>query len=295
MIRRRRLVRRWGFALLLLTIGGLSGLWLIGSFLMRPSPSPVAAAVAPARDFRFRDSDGLVIAATYWPGKGPHAPAVLLLHGNGASRAAEASTAEWLSQQGFAALTIDFRGHGESASASHSFGLFEARDAAAAFAWLKTRQRGAPVAVLGISLGGAAALLGESGPLPAQAFILQAVYPDIRHAIRNRLVATAGIAPAGWLEPVLSYQARLRFGVWPGRLAPIERAAALRCPVLVIGGTEDRYTPPSETRALYDVVPGSKRLWWAVGADHAATSRDESPAYRSALLEFLRSTIDKSG
>ncbi|MEG3144397.1 alpha/beta fold hydrolase [Sphingomonas sp. RT2P30] len=295
MIRRRRLWRRCGFALLLLTIGGLSGLWLIGNVLTRPSPSPVAAAVAPARDFRLRSADGLAIAATYWPGRGADAPAVLLLHGNGASRAAEASTAEWLSQQGFAALTIDFRGHGESASASHSFGLFEARDAAAAFAWLKQRQRGAPVAVLGISLGGAAALLGEGDPVPARAFVLQAVYPDIRHAIRNRLVATAGIAPAGLLEPLLSYQARLRFGVWPDRLAPIARVAALRCPVLVIGGAEDRYTPPSETRALYDAIPGSKRLWWAVGADHAATSHDESPAYRKALLDFLRSTIDKTG
>lgn len=295
MIRRRRPGRRWGVALLVLTIGGLSSLWLLGTFLTHPSPSPVAAAVAPARDFQLRSADGLAIAATYWPGRGGDAPAVLLLHGNGASRAAVASTAEWLSQQGFAALTIDFRGHGQSSTASHSFGLFEARDATAAFAWLKERQRGAPVAVLGISLGGAAALLGDDGAGPAQAFILQAVYPDIRHAIRNRLVATAGIAPAGRLEPLLSYQARLRFGVWPDRLAPIARVAALRCPMLVIGGTEDRYTPPSETRALYDAAPGGKRLWWAVGADHAATSHDESPAYRNALLDFLRSTIDKSG
>ena len=59
-------------------------------------------------------------------------------------------------------------------------------------------------------------------------------------------------------------------------------------PVLVIGGTDDRYTPPAETRALYDAVRGPKRLWWATGADHAAVSHDESPAYRAALLTFLR-------
>ncbi|HSI16125.1 MAG TPA: alpha/beta fold hydrolase [Sphingomonas sp.] len=287
----RRRWRRRVFAFLSLTIAGLAGLWLFGSLLVRPSPSRVAPAVAPAMDLHLRARDGLAIAATFWPGRSDHAPAILLLHGNGASRAAEAATAAWLSQRGYAALTIDFRGHGESASAPHSFGLFEARDAAAAFVWLKQRQHGAPVAVLGVSLGGAAALLGESGPLPAQAFILQAVYPDIRHAIRNRLVATGRVSAFGWLEPLLSNQARLRFGVWPDALAPIRAARRLSCPVLVIGGTEDRYTLPAETRALYDAVSAPKRLWWAAGADHAATSSDVSPAYRDTLLTFLRQTV----
>jgi hypothetical protein len=129
---RRRYWRRWVFAFLSLTIVGPAGPWLFGSLLVRSSPSRVAPAVAPAQDLHLRARDGLAIAATYWPGRSDHAPAILLLHGNGASRAAEAATAAWLSHQGYAALTIDFRGHGESASAQHSFGLFETRDAAAA-------------------------------------------------------------------------------------------------------------------------------------------------------------------
>lgn len=286
--------RRWVFLLGAAMLLGLTGVWLVGSVLMRPSPSHVAPAVAPARDLHLRATDGLDIAATYWPGAHAGAPAVLLLHGNGASRGAEASTAAWLSRQGYAVLTIDFRGHGESASTRHSFGLFEAHDATAAFAWLKQQQHGAPVAVVGISLGGAAALLGESGPLPAQAMVLQAVYPDIRHAIRNRLVATGRATPFGWLEPLLSFQARPRFGVWPDALAPIARLPAVTCPVLVIGGSEDRYTPPAETRALYDAVRGPRQLWWAAGADHAAVSHDESLAYRTTLLTFLRHTIGAS-
>src|ERR1700761_2528053 len=132
----RRCWRRWVFAFVLLTVLGLAGAWLVGSILMRPSPSQVAPAVAPARDLHLRATDGLDIAATYWPGRGADGPAVLLLHGNGASRGAEASTATWLWRQGYAVLTIDFRGHGESASAPHSFGLFEARGAAAGFAWV---------------------------------------------------------------------------------------------------------------------------------------------------------------
>jgi alpha-beta hydrolase superfamily lysophospholipase len=216
---------------------------------------------------------------------------VLLLHGNGASRAATAGNAAWLAGQGFATLTIDFRGHGESSPRPHSFGLAESEDARAAFVWLKHRQHGARVGVLGISLGGAAALLGRDGPLPADALVLQAVYPDIRHAIRNRIASIAGTLPASLLEPLLSYQSRLRFGVPPSQLAPIAALPHYRGPVLIVGGGRDRYTPPAETRAMYMAATGPKSLWWAADADHAAVSDSRDPAYRSALSRFLFATL----
>jgi pimeloyl-ACP methyl ester carboxylesterase len=258
--------------------------------MMRSSPSRVPPATAPARDFHLRSEDGLILAATYWPGPTPEAPAVLLLHGNGASRAAMAATAAWVAGQGYAALTIDFRGHGESSPAQHSFGFAESRDAAAAFDWLKHRQHGAPVAVLGSSLGGASALLGPHGPVPADALILVAVYPDIRHAIRNRIGVQLGSWPAALLEPLLSYQSLFRFGVGPGALWPLDALRRYHGPVLVIGGNRDRYTPPTETRALFDAAPGPRQILWVSG-DHAAVSGVSSTANRDDLAQFLARTI----
>ena len=188
----------------------------------------VPPAAAPAQDVGLRTSDGIAIAATFRPGSSERAPGVLLLHGVGASRQAVAANAAWLSDHGYATLAIDFRGHGQSDMAPRSFGLHEAADVRAAFAWLKRRQRGGPVAILGISLGGAASLIGDSGPVPADALILQAVYPDIRHAIRNRIASRVGSALATLAEPLLSYQALPRFGVWPQRLLPITALAAYR-------------------------------------------------------------------
>ena len=94
---------------------------------------------------------------------------MLLLHGVGASRQATAANAEWLASLGYATLAIDFRGHGGSSSEPRTFGFDEALDAHAAFAWLKRRQGDAPVAIIGISLGGAASLLGDDGPIHADA------------------------------------------------------------------------------------------------------------------------------
>ena len=266
---------------------GLALSWMMVSAMVRPQASHAAPATPPARDIVLTSTDGLSIAATYRPGRTPTSPAILLLHGNGASRAMMAENAAWLAGQGYAVLAIDFRGHGDSAQRSRSFGVFESRDAGAAFAWLRREQRGAKIGVVGISLGGAAALLGAGGPLPVDALVLQAVYPDIRRAVRNRMIAVAGTVAGYALEPLLSFQAPLRFGVWPGTIAPIAALRRYRGPVLVIGGGSDLYTPPEETRALYAAAPGSKQLWIAEGLDHAAVSHVRTPAYRERLLGFF--------
>lgn len=272
---------------------GLAASWAAGSVMVRSGMSEVPPAAAPARDFEIMTADGLAIAATFWPGATPRAPAVLILHGNDSSRAALVDNAGWVAREGFAVLTIDFRGHGQSAPASRSFGLHESRDAAAAFAWLKRAQGGAPVAVIGISLGGAASLLGEAGPLPADALVLQAVYPGIREAIRNRVGTVLTRAGALLLEPFLSFQSRPRFGVWPGRLSPLQALSRFDGPVLVIGGGSDRYTPPEETHAMFEAVRGERDLWFAAGADHGEAANLSSEDYRRKLLWFLERSIGK--
>jgi predicted alpha/beta hydrolase len=182
--------QRWLFSGAVLMVAGLGLAWLLGTTMVRPAASVVQPAHPPARDLRMATADGVSLAATYWPGRSKRSPAILLLHGNGASRAAMAANAAWFAHQGYAALTIDFRGHGQSTMRTRSFGLDESRDAAAALAWLKREQGGARVAVIGVSLGGAASLIGRDGPIAADAFILQAVYPDMRSAIRNRIASS---------------------------------------------------------------------------------------------------------
>ena len=272
-------------------IGGLALSWAAGSAMVRGEAGIVPPAEAPALDVRMRTDDGLTLAATYWPGRRENSPAILVLHGVKASRKSTAPTAAWLSGLGYAALTVDFRGHGESDMAERSFGLREASDAASAFRWLKRRQSGARIAVIGHSLGGAAALLGRSGPLPADALVLQAVYPDIRRAIRNRIAVRLTAAPAYVLEPLLSFQSKPRFGVMPGELSPLEALRRYPGPVFVIGGQEDSYTPPQETRALFEAAPGRRSLWLVPGRDHAAMGTLSDDSYRGRVGKFLQATI----
>jgi pimeloyl-ACP methyl ester carboxylesterase len=234
----------------------------------------------------------VAIAGSYWPGATGHGPAILLLHGINADRDMFARQAGWLHGLGYAVLSIDFRGHGASGAAERSFGWHEGRDAAAALRFLRSGAPKRKVAVIGSSLGAAAALLGEGAPLGVDAMVLHAVYPDIRTAIRNRIARFSFPAFASLAEPFLSYQSHLRYGVRPERIAPIEGIRRYKGEVLVIGGSEDRSTTAAETRALFNAAAArSKQLWLIPGADHAAATKLWNEEYRSRLLALLRRTL----
>lgn len=283
---------RWaiGSAALLLVLV-LVASWLLASKIAAGHASVVAPVAAPAQQVRLVARDGVAIAGTYWPGRKANAPAVLLLHGVGASRNQTVPMAEALVAQGYAALAIDLRGHGQSTITDHSYGLDEGLDARAAFDWLKTRRQGAKVAVIGVSLGGAAALIGRDGAVPADALVLVAVFPDIRRAIYNRMASV--LTPVGGTiaEPLLSFQSLPRYGVWPGRIAPIAAIRTFQAPVFVIGGAADRYTPPAETRALFEAAPNSKGFWLVPGLSHGEVSNFHDAEWTRRVRDFLRGTI----
>jgi pimeloyl-ACP methyl ester carboxylesterase len=287
--------RRILWAALILLLAGLAASWIAGSIMSRPQAAAVPPPAPPGRVVHLVASDGVPIAGSYWPGARPDAPAILLLHGVDASRASFTRHALWLNGLGYGVLAIDFRGHGESGAAPRTFGLYEARDVAAALAFLRAGAPDRRVGLIGASLGGAAALLGDDGPLPVQAMALQAVYPDLRDAIFNRIAQRTGSALAALGEPLLSYQSWLRYGVSPGRLAPIDAMRHYRGPLLVIGGTIDLNTPPAETRALYDAAPGPKALWLLEGVDHAGACTIWTDDYRRRVRAFFARSLSEPG
>src|SRR3954454_9672419 len=184
----RRAIAAVGIILLL----GVAAAWMFGSITTRPHLAAVAPPKPPGRVIHLLASDGVQVEGSYWPGRHADGPAVLLLHGINSSRASFNRHALWLNGLGYTVLAIDFRGHGGSAAVPRSFGLYESRDAAAAVAFLRADAPNRRIGLIGTSLGGAAALLGNNGALPVQAMVLQAVYPDLRRAVANRIARVAG-------------------------------------------------------------------------------------------------------
>jgi uncharacterized protein len=281
------LQKHWLKLILFGLVATLGLVWIFGQISTRPTPSRVDSLAKDEQEIMLQSADGLRISASYFPVAEPSAPTILMLHGNGGSRSQFSGYIAWLNSNGYAAMAIDFRGHGESQAASKSFGFEESRDAAAAFNWIKTRKPESKIGVIGFSLGGAATLLPANGPLKIDALVLSAVYPDIERAIRNRIAHQGHPLLAALLTPLLTNQSYFRYRIAPQRISPIEAAAQYKGPVLVIGGGQDHYTPPAETKALYERFTGPKSLWIRDGFGHNQLGDINDENYRARLKIFF--------
>jgi pimeloyl-ACP methyl ester carboxylesterase len=147
----------------------------------------------------------------------PHARTVLMLHGGGQTRHAWHATAASLAQAGWHAITVDLRGHGESAHprppayALEDFGedvrcLIAATAHPAASVGARTASAAAAVApgerpiVIGASLGGIAALLAltEEPAAPAAGLVLVDVAHHFQTRGGGRIVSFMERHPAGF-------------------------------------------------------------------------------------------------
>jgi non-heme chloroperoxidase len=153
-------------------------------------PSAIAA-----RPLALSGRDGLALAADAYGD--PARPPVLLLHGGGQTRFAWGGTAQALAAHGWHAVSMDLRGHGESAwdpAGDYSVEAF-VEDVHAV-----VEQLGAPPVLVGASLGGIAALIaeGESHPSLAAALVLVDIAPRIEASGAVRIIQFMAGKPEGF-------------------------------------------------------------------------------------------------
>ena len=262
-----------------------------GCLFARPARSIVGNAPTSlgiqAQTVDFASRSGSVIRAWFAPGR-PGAGAVLLLHGMGGNRTSMLTRASFLHRAGFAVLAPDFQAHGESPGEHITFGKLESMDAEAALAFLRRSAPGERIGIIGVSMGGAATLVG-SKPLSADAFVLESVYPTFKDAVADRLHTWLG--PFGFLgtamAPTLIDLVAPRIGIDPHRLRPIDAIGEVTQPLLLIAGTEDQYTKLDESRALFAKATSPKELWEVSGAGHEDLHDYAPIEYERRVGDFL--------
>ncbi|HEY7041007.1 MAG TPA: alpha/beta hydrolase [Methylomirabilota bacterium] len=270
-------------------LGGVvvaAGSWWMGSRLTaaanRPVPAPADLAVESVR-IPEASSAGL---AAWWAPADPERGAVVLLHSIRVDRRSMLPRARLLRREGLSVLLVDLQAHGESPGERITLGFRESGNARAALAWLKERRPHGRVAVIGASLGGAAVLLGPQ-PIGVDAAVVEAVYPDIRIALENRVRLRLGPL-ASIFAPLLVAQLRPRLGAGAEDLRPIDGIARLGAPVLVVAGELDRHTTLAESEALFAAAAAPKELWIVAGAHHQDFLAKDPDGYRERVIGFLR-------
>ena len=270
-------------ALIVIAIAGVLTIgWTLVAPIQLPVGNPPSDLAAQAISFQ---SDSGATVHGWWCQNAKSRGAVLLLPGVRANRLSMVGRARFLRRAGYSVLLIDFQATGESKGDHITFGWKESRDVIAAVDFIHHVDPADHVAIVGSSLGGVAALLGTP-PLKVDGLVLEAVYPTIEIATRNRMENYLG--PIGrMLTPLLLKQLQPRLGVSPAQLRPIDHIADVHCPIFIMGGEKDNNTRPEDTRMIFERARPPKHLWFVPNAGHVDLHRAAPEEYESRVLAFL--------
>jgi len=256
----------------------------VGDLLTRPATEPVGPPPDKLHATSLSLASGSIAGWHFQgtPGKG----VVLLLHGVRGNRRWMSERAISLRGKGFSGVLIDLPAHGESSGERITFGLRESKGVIVALEWIRQHYPNEKVGVIGVSLGGAALVLGQPSP-PPDAVVLEAVYPTIAEATADRLTMRLGGTVGQLLTPLLLLQLPFYIGTTHTSLRPIEVLPKLGSPILIIAGSEDEHTTRTETERLFAAANEPKKLWLVEGARHVDLHAFDKEAYENRVFSFL--------
>lgn len=285
------MTKRWRIFVGLLTVGVC--LWLVASLAVawrltrRSHPRFDEPAPVGWEGLRLTTSDGQDIGAWIRPRpKGGRHVAVLMLHGNGASRTSSITRVG--PYEDCALMLISLRAHGDSSGERNDVGYSARWDVVEAVKELRQRAPDCEIVVQGASLGSAAAVfampeLGRS----VDGYILECPYQDLPTAVSNRMEIYLP-----WPLDRLAYLGMEATSplVLPDfrRISPLETISKVpsRTPVLILAGGLDRRARPEEAEALRERIPDQATLIINPKGKHEALQESDPELYRKTLDAF---------
>ncbi len=278
-------------ALVAVFLVGLVVTWGVGGFLTAPSRRRSGPLPADLKGeiVKIRSGSGSELVGWFLPVSDSNAPTIILMHGVRGCREDMLGRARFLQDKGYATLLFDFQAHGESAGEHITFGYLESKDAQAAVDFIRRNKPETKIGLIGVSMGGAAALLADP-PLNVDAMVLESVYPSIVQATEDRIVMRLG-SVGKIFTPLLTTQLKLRLGISVDQLRPIDGAARVRAPKFFIAGTADHQTTLAEAKALFAAAAEPKQFWAVEGAGHVNLHAYAKGEYERRVLEFFAQTL----
>ena len=290
----RRFVRLHGRSLLVLLIGITVVLPAVLVWA-RVHPPRLPLDDDPGRHgLRYQDIafpsplDGTILRGWYMPAPRPTGRAVIVVPGIDSNRLVSGITlrlAPDLVADGFDVLALDLRDQGESGGDTLSFGAREQHDVVGAVA--VARARGARhVAVIGFSMGAAAAMLAAARSPDIEALVLDSAFADLRDTLGTSIGSTWHVP-----GPVVAY-ALFLYGVLSGTdPASVVPADAIRTlstrPMLFIAGADDPAVKPTDGAAMARAAGAKAEYVLVPGAGHVGAFFVDPSAYAGRVRAFL--------
>jgi len=300
-----------------------------GTRQMTATTTPAAAPASPPAPTmgRLRTADGLELASYRWPagdGTVPPRATIALVHGLAEHAGRYAALAGRLNAAGIDVHAIDLRGHGQSPGQRAWVDRFDGylNDADALVA--EAARGNAPLFLMGHSMGGAVAALYAIERAPARGHVLTGLVLSSPALAPGRdvprwMLAVSRVISRVWPTfPAIRIDAALlsrdpavvaanradplvHHGAVPARtgaeildaMARIESGrGALRVPVLVYHGTEDKLTEPDGSRAFGARVGSPDRtLTLYEGGFHETMNDLDRDRVIDALIAWIHARV----
>ena len=250
-------------------------------------PSASTLGLPGARDVEFEAGDGTRLAGWFVPGR--TGAAVVLLHGSHGTRADTEGHLRMLVRAGFAVLSFDARGHGESDGATNALGWRGASDVAGAVALLGRQPHvdHTRIAAFGLSMGAEEALRAA-----ASGVRLAAVVADGAGAstLGDQRLASHGLSAPIALSASWLTMREVELLTADDEPSPLEDiVGGIHVPVLLISSNA-----PGELaidRVLRDRIGERARLWSLTNTGHTRGLATHPAAYTSRTTRFLSGTL----
>ncbi len=267
--------------------------WTILTGVQVPRPqntAPLAAGVSAALPVPYR-TERIALAGGEWLEVWQDAPpsprgSMLLFPGYAMSKVSLLPVAAAFYGQGYRVILADYRGVGGSSGNDTTLGVREGADVAAVVAYARQTQPGGPLLLYGESLGAAAILraVAHEGVQPS-AVILEAPFNRLVDTVGNRFQALG--LPAFPAAPTLVFWGSMQEGMDGFADNPVDYAAAVTCPTLLLHGDRDPRVTVAQTAAIYTAFAGPKQWVAFPTAGHESLYAADPARWHAAVRPFL--------
>lgn len=233
-------LRKFAIAALAFLIFCAAGLYFGQQFFFYPAPQE--KLVSPPSGYQFVEtatSDGLKLRAAYRAAAGGKAT-LLFFHGNGDNIEGAGAATQMLTDAGYGALLVEYRGYGGNPGSPSEDGFY--RDGEAAVNWLAGKAVDAKdIVIVGNSIGSGTATEMALRHHP-KALVLVSGFASLPNVVSDLFP----ILPAEWLVR--------------DRYNNVAKLGRVKSPILILHGDSDSLVRPANADALAKAAPNAKRV-----------------------------------
>lgn len=214
---------------------------------------------------------------------------IIIAHGYGGNRADQLDYALFLHKAGYNLLLFDFRAHGESERDWTSNGYYESDDIIAAVNYTKNLGFD-KIAVIGISMGGKAAIIASTKTKDIDAVVADssaAGFVDsmnLRYRVSMRSTKVFSFFVS---ETLVAYFYELMTGISEDDNKAVNYIDRINTPILIIHGDKDKIVPLKDAHLLYEKAKEPKFIWIVKNTGHHEAHNTHRAEYEERLLNFF--------